>query len=249
MLAAQTALATRGAGVRRGRGGRALGFSAFGDVITGGLGGVIDVAVLQRALNAAYSPSGTVLAVDGVMGSKTRARIAEFKQFLGFPASSTVDEVLITALGLRASASGPGSVGAGVRVTAGSGDGYYDERGVWRGGATEIGTDVGTDYPGNTDSTSTAGDNLLYALSLGLLGKPPKALTDATQAASAATLAAAREAVKVGGDAAKGALQLLADNGDWIAKAAVALGVSYAIATAIVFGGGALALIVFLKRK
>jgi peptidoglycan hydrolase-like protein with peptidoglycan-binding domain len=88
------------------------GYTGLGDFATvGGTLGQIDVAALQRALNAKYPYAATPLVVDGKLGPKTRARIQEFKVFLGyFPADSVIDTFLITALGL--STVNPAVIGA-----------------------------------------------------------------------------------------------------------------------------------------
>lgn len=217
MLAQQTAAVITGGGGLQRRRGRALGFSAFGDWanVSGSASGTVDIAALQRALNESYSGSGTLLVVDGIMGPKTRARIAEFKSLLGYPATDTVDQVLLTAL-----------PSIGWNATSGAG--------------------------GNGDQ-ATAAEAALWAATFGLLGKPPTQIARANADGIKLGIEAAKALVKSTGNASaetvKAALQLLADNGDWIAKAAVALGVSYAVATAIVIGGAATVLIVFLKKK
>lgn len=101
MFSQQTALATSSRG-------RYKAFGALGQVTS-------SVSALQAALNSAYSPSGTVLAVDGVFGSRTRARLIEYQAFIGLtPNGDKNDYATLVSLGLPAGGiEGGGSSDAG----------------------------------------------------------------------------------------------------------------------------------------
>lgn len=224
MFSNQAISAYRGAGTRGRRRGP-VGFSAMGELVyVDDAGGSADVAAIQTALNASYSPSGTVLSVDGILGPKTLARIAEFKSGLGYPATSNVDLMLLTALGVSASADGGSFPGA----------------------------TTGIDHPGTTDtSVSTDWWTAIYdALTLKGLSKVITPSQSTQQAViDAATLKVWRDAAKTGSAAA---LKSLSDNGDLLAKLAIGLGVGYSTALAIALGGGGIIVLMFLmggKRR
>lgn len=246
MLSAQTAaVITGGGGVRRRR---FAGFSAFAGLAgtVSSPNGLVDVATLQRALNAAYSPSGTVLDIDGVIGTQTRARIVEFKQQIGYPANSTVDVVLLTALGVTAGGLPGATVTGSVQPLQ---QGYFDINDRWVP-ATGIGNgELGTGgYGPGVANLGEQGSNSPIYDALTLKGLRDLLTTEGVAAAkaSAQNLMNVANATK---ETTNAALKFLADNGDLIAKGALALGVSYAVMTAIGIGGGGLLLIMLLKKR
>lgn len=78
----------------------------------------MDVAVLQRALNAFSDPSWEKLVVDGVMGPKTRARIDDVRRRLGFSRGAYVDTNFLQVLGIAGGAGAVASSGIGTSGTA-----------------------------------------------------------------------------------------------------------------------------------
>lgn len=191
-----------------------------------------NVAIVQAALN--YFLPSSPLVVDGHFGPATQARLREFQQLFGLPVTGQADPLTLQVLGISGAVS-PTSSGTGpwADVTAGvSGDELPD-----------------------ANSESTWG---LIWDALTLQGAPQAArnISQAINTAGTAALApgqwtfeTAKAAANAGGAAAQAAMKWLADNGDLLAKLALALGVGYGTALAIAFGGSAIVLILFLKKN
>jgi putative chitinase len=71
--------------------------------VRAGLGLEIDLAAVQRALNAMVGPP-QVLAEDGIMGPRTRSAITAYQSAHGLPVTGAPDAATLAALGLRAAA-------------------------------------------------------------------------------------------------------------------------------------------------
>ncbi len=71
----------------------------------------------------------------------------------------------------------------------------------------------------------------------------------ATAQVTTDAITVAKATAKAGGAAGAAAVRFLAANGDLFAKLALALGVSYTVATMVIFGGGAVLAITLLSKK
>lgn len=94
----------------------------YGSLAGLGAFNVEEIAAVQRALNSAYSPSGIVLVIDGIWGSKSRARMREFQSFIGLSVNGNVDDyAALVALGLPVPALPGATVGGSVSYPGTSG--------------------------------------------------------------------------------------------------------------------------------
>lgn len=199
------------------------GFRGLGELSNSLVYTASDIRQIQEALNR--NPSKLPpLVVDGIIGSKTLARIHEFQSQIGYAQQDTLQPPLLAVLGL----------------TTNYGDPY------WQPTAVTVGGQAGT--PSDDLSWSEWLGSIFGVSPASAVGAGVGAIASATQQEIDQAKQIVNSAANSGSQAVKDSLKFLADHGDLFAKFALAVGVSYGVAQAIAIGGGGFILIMLLKK-